>query len=313
VKGVPNKEVLSETDLIQRQSLPLEAKVIHSHNVIRAWHEAWEGNVSVSFSGGKDSVVLLHLVRTLYPEVPAVFCDTGLEFPEVREIVAQTPNTIILRPKRNFREVITKYGYPVVSKQQAQYIYQFRHSKSEKQRNRRWNGEPEKYKVKNMGKISERWKFLCSAPFEVSDHCCQDLKKGPLQRYEKESGAKPYVGVMASDSRGRKLTYMAEGCNAFTGPHPSSSPLAIWNEEDIWAYIKLHNLPYAKVYDMGYDRTGCVFCAFGVHKEGRPNRFERLAETHPKLYEYCMRPLDKGGLGMDEVLTFMKIPHPPQT
>jgi len=54
-------------------------------------------------------------------------------------------------------------------------------------------------------------------------------------------------------------------------------------------------------------RTGCVFCAYGCHLEKEPNRFQRLKETHPKLWEYCMKPWDEGGLGMREVLEYIGV------
>ena len=60
-------------ELQQMQSLPLSAKVVMTQQRIREWYEHWDGMVYVSFSGGKDSTVLLHLVRDMYPDVPAVF------------------------------------------------------------------------------------------------------------------------------------------------------------------------------------------------------------------------------------------------
>ena len=73
--------------LLIRQSYPLYMLEHFSDRRIIQWYEAKEGQVYVSFSGGKDSTVLLDKVRRLFPEVPAVFCDTGLEYPEIREFV----------------------------------------------------------------------------------------------------------------------------------------------------------------------------------------------------------------------------------
>ena len=85
---------------------------------IRGWvNEFGEDGVYVSFSGGKDSTVLLHIVRNMYPNVKAVFVDTGLEYPEIREFVKSFENVYWLRPKMNFRQVIEKYGYPFISKE----------------------------------------------------------------------------------------------------------------------------------------------------------------------------------------------------
>ena len=70
------------SDLRQRQALPLRAKVLMSQNRIREWYDHWNGDVYISFSGGKDSTVLAHLVHDLYPDVPMVFSNTGLEYPE---------------------------------------------------------------------------------------------------------------------------------------------------------------------------------------------------------------------------------------
>ena len=89
--------------------MPLEEKINLAKRRIREWYEYWEGEVYISFSGGKDSTVLLHLVKDLYPDVPAVFVDTGLEFPEVRTF-ARANADIVLKPKMRFDEVIKKYG-----------------------------------------------------------------------------------------------------------------------------------------------------------------------------------------------------------
>ena len=110
-------------ELRQMQSLPLEQKIIKSSLRIREWYEYWDGQVYVSFSGGKDSTVLLHLVRQQFPDVPAVFVDTGLEFPAIRHFVQSVDNVIWLRPKMRFQQIVQEYGYPVVSKDIARSVY----------------------------------------------------------------------------------------------------------------------------------------------------------------------------------------------
>lgn len=74
-------------DLKQMQSVPLEGKIIMTQLRIRAWYEHWDGDVYVSFSGGKDSTVLKHIVDSMYKDVPAVFVNTGLEYPEIQQFV----------------------------------------------------------------------------------------------------------------------------------------------------------------------------------------------------------------------------------
>ncbi len=110
-------------DLQQMQSLPLQMKIRMTKERIRKWYEYWDGNVYVSFSGGKDSTVLLHLVRSLYPDVEAIFSDTGLEYPEIRSFVMKQENVTVIKPKMNFKQVITKYGYPLPTKEIARKIY----------------------------------------------------------------------------------------------------------------------------------------------------------------------------------------------
>lgn len=110
-------------ELTQMQSLPLETKIRMTGYRIREWVECYgEDCVSVSFSGGKDSTVLLHIVRKIYPNVKAVFFDTGLEYPEIRLFVKGYENVDWIRPKMNFREVITKYGYPFISKEVSECV-----------------------------------------------------------------------------------------------------------------------------------------------------------------------------------------------
>ena len=110
-------------DLYQLQSLPLSIKVRMTQDRIKQWVDEYGSDgVYVSFSGGKDSTVLLHIVRDLYPNVKAVFFDTGLEFPEVRQFVKKFDNVDWLKPDQTFKQVVKKYGYPFISKEVSECV-----------------------------------------------------------------------------------------------------------------------------------------------------------------------------------------------
>ena len=307
-------------DLAQMQSLPLEAKIMMSQRRIYDWYDHWHGLVYISFSGGKDSTVLRHLCKNLplVHEVPVVFVDTGLEYPEVRKFAVKNAD-VVLRPEMRFDEVIQTYGYPVISKEVANTI------SGAKPGNTRWlklrgeliNPETGAPSVFNM----KKWGFMLDAPFKVSDKCCDVMKKRPARQYEKETGRKPMLGLLAGESLKRRRSWEKTGCNAYDKKDPQSQPLAFWTEQDILEYIKRYNLEYASVYgdivkdENGNwkttlcDRTGCVFCGFGCHLEKGKNRFQRMKETHPRQYNYCMRPVEEKGLGMREVLEYIGIPY----
>lgn len=272
----------------------MEEKLNRTKALIIEWYHQFDGNVYVAFSGGKDSTVLLHIVRSLFPDVPAVFADTGLEYPEIKQFVKTVDNVETIRPEMSFKQVLEKYGYPVVSKEQSQYIMQYRNASSEKTKDTRWNGN--KW---GRGKISEKWKFLVKAPFKITDKCCDVFKKKPFKNYEKKTKRKPFIGVMAGESSQRAMYYYKEECNAFNAKRPTSKPMFFWNEDDIWKYARDFGVKFSEIYDMGYQRTGCMFCMYGLHQQQKEvekgrlekDRFELMKETHPKLYDYCMNKL----------------------
>ena len=294
--------------LKQLQALPLEVKILKTQQRITEWYEYWGGQVYVSFSGGKDSTVLLNLVRELYPEVPAVFVDTRLEYPEIREFVKTFDNIIILRPKKSFKEVINDYGYPVISKEISQYLYEIKTTKSEKLRNRRLYGNE-----KGQFKIPKKWVSFIEAPFKISHNCCNVMKKAPIHSFENKTGLRPIIGTLTDESNLRKTNYLKYGCNSFKSN--KSQPLSFWTEQDILEYAHIKKIPIASVYGdiifengtyntTGVKRTGCMFCMFGVHLEKGENRFQLMKRTHPKIYNYCINDLKCG-----EVLDYINVKY----
>lgn len=307
-------------ELEQMQSLPLEAKILMSQRRIRDWYDYWNGDVYISFSGGKDSTVLKHLVENTYGvyDVPIVFVDTGLEYPEIRKFATERAD-VVLRPEMRFDEVIKKYGYPVISKEVANMIAGAKPGNTRYQKLRGELIDPKTGKKSIFN--APKWGFMLDAPFKVSDKCCDVMKKRPALKYQKETGRMPFLGLLACESLKRRRSWEKTGCNAYEKENPQSQPMAFWTEQDVLEYIKRFNLEYASVYgdivedENGKlkttlcDRTGCVFCGFGCHMEKGENRFQKMKKTHPRQYDYCMRPVEEKGLGMREVLDYIGVPY----
>lgn len=277
------------------------------------------------------------------------FVNTGLEYPEIQKFVKwyaewlrQTYNIevelVILRPEMRFDEVIKKYGYPIISKEISECVEQGRKALER-------NDGTYKYRLAKLqgqatdknGHLSlfnrQKYEPLLYTDFIASSMCCAVMKKKPAKKYSKETDKKPITAQMAAESQLRTQQWLKNGCNGFDMKSPISNPMSFWTEQDVLQYIKQYNIPIASVYGdvvyeeqpnqlriegceggklatTGCDRTGCIFCAFGCHLEKEPSRFQRLKETHPKQYEYCIgggeyvdgiwQP-NKDGLGMGHV------------
>ena len=286
-------------ELRQMQSLPLAAKVSMTESRIREWvTEYGEDGVYVSFSGGKDSTVLLDIVRRMYSGIEAVFVNTGLEYPEIQQFVKTFDNVTILRPKMRFDDVIKKYGYPVISKDVSNKIYYAR--KGGDWAMRYVDGTAKMNNANKSRFCVEKYKPLLQTDFMCADACCAVMKKSPAKIFARKTGKKPITAQMAAESKQRTTQWMLKGCNAFESKNPISNPMSFWTEQDVLQYIKQNGIPIAsvygdivykddgKLYTTGCNRTGCIFCAFGCHLEKEPSRFQRLKQTHPRQYEYCI-------------------------
>lgn len=330
-----------------------------------------DGEIAVSFSGGKDSAVLLYIMAYVWStskqkEKPlrVFFADTSNEFISARkyrkeyirwieekfEIMIEYHET---RADNNYFDVVDTIGLPFISKQVSRMI---RDTKAMfKKLGLRYEDikdhMPQHYTAKhidsmieaadymrglgfsdtviaNLTKITSHnkigWHFLPvqyrpiidNDEIELSEKCCEILKKGPLKKVEKEMGhLLPVTGEMAMDSRDRMAAYRTTGCNLFDGNRPKSKPLGPMTEQAILRFIYTREIPIMPPYGecrcndcgkyklTGEQRTGCKLCGFGIMYD--PERFARLNKFEPKIVKFAFTSRENGGLGYREICTFL--------
>lgn len=350
IRTVTHNKEPNENGCFVKRKKKIDGKTVEIEELVKGTklkpteyiNAAEDGQVYVSFSGGKDSTVLADLCArvckiygwTLY----LLFVNTGLEYPEIQKFVKNFAEWLrqtyeievvldIVRPEMRFDEVLKRYGYPVFSKEIAANIEYGRKaiSKGDNQKENRYLYGVRKNKTTGEKyvhmKLSETaLDFALNSGIPASSRCCSIMKKKPADKYSAETGRKSIQGTLAAESKLRELAWIKNGCNAFESKNATSRPLSFWTNQDILHYLKIHNIPYCSVYGdividlkddtpaeqiniidflgdyepedrlktTGCDRTGCIFCMFGCHLEKEPNRFQRLKETHPRQYEYCI-------------------------
>lgn len=310
------------SELKQMQSLPLALKIRKTEIRLQEWYDMHEGNITISFSGGLDSTVLLDIARKcLNKNIVAVFSNTGVEYKAIVDFVKQHETVEIVRPEHSFKWVLDNFGYPVVSKRVSRFISDCQRSKcgdanNDATVNLRMTGINKSGIYCPSMKIPEKWKYLIDAPFKISDACCEWIKKKPLDKYAKETGAAIVTGELAEESKMREKTYLKTGCNNY-GSKEKSMPLGFWTHQDILSYILAFNVPYCKIYGdiiynpltqkletTGEQRTGCKYCGYGCHMEKEPNRYQRMRILEPQSYDICINRF-----GFGPVLDYMGVKY----
>ena len=292
VCGIMHSNFLKERRYILHslREMNLESKIIQSRFLIRQTvAEFGLDNVYISYSGGKDSTVLSHIAKSMYPNILHIFANTTNEYPETLEHVRwevkdNKTNIISIIPKDvhgeiwTFKKVVERYGYPMFSKRVSNAIRTYQHARSTTT------------KQHSLDYIERNFKkFSVYKDLPISDKCCDKLKKEPIRRKARELGMKcAILGILASESYQREKDWLENGCNVFHKRKDNQSrPLSFWTDEDIIEYIVKYKVRISDLYKKGYSRNGCMYCGFGVLMEQDGcNRFQQLKNTHPKQYNF---------------------------
>lgn len=216
--------------LASLRSMPLEAKIIQTKFLInQAVRTFGEDHCYISYSGGKDSTVLSHITKQLYPNILHLFANTTNEYPETLkhiqwEIKENHTNIVIVYPidskgeMWNFKKVVEHYGYPMFSKRVSNAIRTYQHAKTPRTKQNSID-----YIERNFKKYQKYMEL------PISDKCCDKLKKEPLRRKAKELGMKCVIlGILASESYQREKAWLEYGCNVFINLKTTNVSLSLF-------------------------------------------------------------------------------------
>lgn len=317
-------------ELLTLQYMPYETKILRSDSQLYKFVSFYGvDGCYISGSGGVDSTALYHFIKSRYPSIPIV-CVKALECKANQKIIENYyENYIPLVPLKSRVQIIKDHGYPIGSKLIAKQVYALRHptEKNKFARHLYDTGIKKDGTEAKRFKLANRWRKLLVAPFETSNKCCFYMKEEPLNRYTKESGRKPIMGIIADEGGQRKEAYLQTGCNSFEKRGARSWPFGFWTKQDILRYYVENNLPLSEAYGeiiqvqdnnpkiyhakegiLYYttkaERTGCDICGFGLIDEPRPHRFDRMQREEPETYEMWVNQM-----GYGEVLNYIGVSY----
>lgn len=296
---VSNKKILKNIESKFLKDYSLEDKIILAKIRIKEFIEKLQGiETSISFSGGKDSCVLRHLVHQVQDELNLKHskCLIAAEFfhPETAKFLKNntSKDDILVAPKKTWQQIIKEVGYPIISKQIAQKINHIRNTKNHSKYIRAILGlDNNKFATLPLKYIHFLDKEFCN--YKISHKCC-DYVKGNI----KHDKMPTFIGTTIQESRLRRNSWLKTGCIVYEKGKPNMcKPLSLFTDNDIWNYIKMNNIKISKIYDLGYTRSGCVCCGFGLSLEEELkkkkiinfNRFELLYRSNKNLFDVFLK------------------------
>lgn len=218
-----------------------------------------------SFSGGKDSQVVLDLVTRAIPPTAfeVIYSDTGYELPPSLELYEDV--------KKHYGKLFSALKFST---------------------------------TRNHESVLNYWDKI-GTPSDTHRWCCSVMKTAPLYRSLKIDGNKQakvlaFEGVRAEESV-KRGSYNRIGKGVKHSFVVNARPIFNWNTTEIYLYLLSHKLPINIAYRYGKPRVGCILCPFGspwddmivnkcFKKELRPflSRIEKTTENRkiPNAVEY---------------------------
>lgn len=288
---------MNQGELRQLQSMPLGYAVRKSIRTIQHAYEQFDGNLVLCVSGF-DSRIILELCKMAKVDLPSISI-SAVEPKGNNKLNAKIENIEFLRPTMGKKEVIRKYGYPLVNKQVAMAIQRYTITKFPEQKDYRLNGKIVDGKKHKVGVIPKKYQSLIKAPFWMAEKCCIRQKESPMISWQRKHGdTVPITGERADESNTRLKQYLKHGCIITDQGRKKVMPIGFWSDQLCKEFALKYDMEFSEEYGKiaegkngelsftGEPRTGCDICGFGVGFD--TERFARMKKNKPKTWKRMM-------------------------
>jgi len=206
----------------EKVSQPFDQKLADTNAIIKHHLDEFNGKTVVSFSGGKDSTLVLYLIRQFEPNIDVVFNDTGVEYPETKEFVFSLQkdwqlNLLVVPPLKSFWQCWDEYG--------------------------------------TRRKKSGQHKRLARCCYWLKE-------KPMIQAIKAHGWLGMFTGNTAVENRQRMFVAKHKGTCYHNKQWNLCKihPILWWTEEEVWAFTRANSLPINPLYAKGAHRVGCMPC-----------------------------------------------------
>lgn len=290
-------------------------KEIYTLNIIKAQQRITSlfyktsGACYLSFSGGKDSMVVLALIKSLGLSIPAVFCDTQIELDATYNFVEWVNSNYypiqIVKPEKSFSQILIEYGKPIKSKMRSHSLRAYQNNPNCKSASVLFNKKIHKVSIANKDFHILHPNFK----IKISPVCCDYLKKKPFHKYVKENNIEGFfTGERIAEGGARAFQAaqrVKEGkpiCTKISGSYIVKAPIIDWSDEMVEEYIQKETVPLSEAYTKyKMTRTGCCCCPFS--KELSEN-LKTLWDYEPQKYKASMFWLKDVYIAQNVILPF---------
>lgn len=257
-----------------------------------------KNNAYIAFSGGKDSVVLSHLIDKALPDnkIPRVYVNTGIEYwfmvKFVKEQAEKDDRIVIIKPTKNIKKMLEEKGYPFKSKAHSDNVAIYQHGGMTN-----WVkvylGIGDRYKAKQYQCPDKlKYQFTPGFKLKVSRQCCVELKKKPIKEYEKSSGRTIGLTGMRKEEGGSRSNL---NCVIFDKEKHVKKfhPLLVVSDEFEEWFIKENNIELCELYKppFNFERTGCKGCPYSMDLQRQLDIMSMYLPAERKQCEMIWKPV----------------------